>query len=148
MNASHGSHRTLHKMTVHNTMFDSQHKSQLRSRHTPQPHDCCTAYLCRCRYPHVRFGNRDPLRRFSESLQLIKQFTDARTRRFVVTKLHWAVTRPFSKKLGLLVQKPCQFSAYLGLSFFVSWNIPSRHDGLLYDPFATPTIRENTYFAV
>jgi hypothetical protein len=88
------------------------------------------------------------LRRFSETFQLIEQFTDPRTRRFVVTKLLCAVPRPLSKKLGLFVKKLCQFSTYLGLSLFVFWNTPIGHDGLLYDASQHLQIRENTYFAV
>ena len=58
MTGSRDSPRIPHKMIGHNTTCDSRSRSQLHNPHTQPQQDCCMATQYRCRYPHVRFGNR------------------------------------------------------------------------------------------
>ena len=126
-----GSHRTIDRMNLRNTMFDSRHRSQLRSQRTPPRQSCRTAYLRHYRCIRIRFGRIGSwLCRLCQLFQLSDQFTDALTRRFVLMELLFGCSYPsiLSKKLSLLSQMSRQFSAYLRLSFFVPWNIAFAHN--------------------
>jgi hypothetical protein len=91
-----GNRHNNHRMIVHSTRSGSRNKSRLRSQRTLPRHGCRKVSRHRCRSLHARFDrigssergiSRSGLRRFSQLLQVNKQFPHAFARLFVFANL-------------------------------------------------------------